>query len=290
MQRLAYKKLQNGFSLPVYGLGTWQMGGRAERDLSNDDQRDIIAIQESVNTGVCYIDTAESYANGYSETLIGKAILGHKRSNLLISSKVKEENLKFNDVITACKRSLNRLQTDYLDLYLIHKYNPNINLQETCQALDFLISEGLVKNIGVSNFSKELLDKTQNLTKNKIVYNQVHYNLEYREPETNNLLEYCTKNDILLCAYRPVGKGNLLINVPTIVQEMCGKYNKTPAQIAINWLISQLNVITLAKTSNITHLKENLGALDWAIEVADIERLREEYPNKRDISDVVHLA
>lgn len=138
--------------------------------------------------------------------------------------------------------------------------------------------------------SKERLIEAQSYTHNKIVCDQVHYNLEFREPERSHLVEYCQENDIFLVAWRPVGKGNLLEKVPLIMQEMCEKYKKTPAQIALNWLISQDNVLTLSKTRDVDHLEENLGALGWMMDQDDIERMRSEYPNQKDVSDTVPLG
>ena len=111
-----------------------------------------------------------------------------------------------------------------------------------------------------------------------------------REVEQKGLLDYCQKNDILLAAYRPIGKGKLLEDVPKIMEEMCVKYQKTPAQIAINWLISQKGVVTLAKTSDPAHLRENLGALGWYLTEGDVELLRKEYPDQVGISDVTPLG
>lgn len=284
------KKLNNGFEIPVYGLGTWQMGGRTERDMTNDDEADIAAIQNAIAQGVTHIDTAEKYADGYTETLVGKAIQGFDRSTLFLTSKVRTEHFLYEDVLNACNASLKRLGIDYLDLYLLHFYNPAIPLQETMRAMDTLVEEGLVKNIGVCNFNKEHLVEAQSYTKNKIVCNQVHYNLIFREPERKGLLEYCQNNDIFLSAWRPLQKGNLTEDTSLVIKELCDKYQKTPAQIAINWLISQPNVITISKTRHIEHLNENLSALDWTMEKADIERLRNEYPDQQDVSDAVPLG
>ncbi len=284
------KKLNNGFEMPVYGLGTWQMGGSTERDVTNDDEADIAAIQNAIVQGVTHIDTAEKYADGYTETLVGKAIQGFDRSTLFLTSKVRTEHFLYEDVLNACNASLKRLGTDYLDLYLLHFYNPAIPLQETMRAMDTLVEEGLVKNIGVCNFNKEHLAEAQSYTKNKIVCNQVHYNLIFREPERKELLEYCQNNDIFLSAWRPLQKGNLTEDTSLMIKELCDKYQKTSAQIAINWLISQPNVITISKTRHTEHLNENLGALDWTMEKVDIERLRNEYPDQQDASDAVPLG
>jgi diketogulonate reductase-like aldo/keto reductase len=283
------KKLKNGFEMPVYGLGTWQMGGRNERDINNNDEADIKAIRDAIDAGITHIDTAEAYADGYTEELICKAIKDYDRSKLLIVSKARIDNLSYDDLIKSCKASLNRLGTKYLDLYLCHRYNPGIPLKETMSAMETLLEEGLIKNIGVSNFNVSRLEEAQANTKYKIVCNQVHLNLKYRESEKKGVLKYCQDNDIMFVAWRPTQKGVLLEKVSPIVQEMCKKYNKLPVQIAINWLISQDHVVTLSKTTNRKHLMENLGAVDWKMQEADIERLRNEFPNQEFISDAVPI-
>ena len=128
------------------------------------------------------------------------------------------------------------------------------------------------------------------MTNNKIVVNQVHYNLIFREPEKSGLLDYCRKNDVLLIAWRPVEKGILSVKGIKIIDEVCRKYNKTAAQIAINWLISQKNVVTLAKMVSQKHLHENLGALNWQMDNSDIEKLRRSFPGQKSVSAAVPLG
>lgn len=281
------KKLPNGFSMPVYGLGTWLMGGKEQRNPKNNDAADIQAIQTAVDLGITHIDTAEVYANGYAEELVGKAIKPYDREKLFIVSKVYTHHFTYDGVIQACKASLQRLQTSYLDLYLFHRY-PTASFKESMKAMDTLVEEGLVKNIGVSNFTREHMEQAQGYTKNKIVATQVHYNLQYREPETSGVLQYCQDNDIMLIAWRPLQKGMILENSP-LFTTLSQKYHKTPAQIALNWLISQKNVVTLSKTTSINHLKENLGSVGWELEKEDREKLTQEFPNKQTISDSVPL-
>ncbi|MDB5238172.1 MAG: hypothetical protein JWM46_442 [Candidatus Kaiserbacteria bacterium] len=276
--------------MPSFGIGTWQMGGRLEYNPANDDEADIRAIQAAIELGVTHFDTAEQYAQGYTEELLGKAILGHDRSKLFIISKVMDINMRYDDVLAACERSLKRVGTDHFDMYLLHRYVPDVPMEETMRAMDKLMAEGLIRNIGVANYGVEAFKKAQAATANKIVYDQVHYNLEVRAPERTGLLEYCQHNDVLLAAWRPVQKGALLVNPPAILLEMAKKYDKTPAQIAINWLLSQENVVTLAKTSNLEHLKENLGAIGWQMSTDDIERLRSDYPGQQDSSAAVPLG
>lgn len=287
--QISVKKLKNGFSLPVFGFGTWQMGGRYEQDLYNDDQADIQAIRNAIEMGIIHIDTAEKYAGGHAEKLVGQAISNYKRDKLFLASKVSKINLEYEDVLTACESSLKRLKTSYLDLYLVHMPNPDIPIKETMRAISKLKKEGLIKNIGLSDFSIERFKEAQDCCADKIVVNQLHYNLIFREPERKGLVEYCQKNDVFLVAWRPVQYGALTdISIP-VMKEMCAKYHKTPSQIAINWLISQRNIVTISKMRKKEHLEENLGALGWEIDREDIERLRFAYPGQKDISDSVPL-
>jgi len=284
------KNLQSGFSMPVFGLGTYGMGGRSDHDLNNNDDADISAIKQAVALGITHVDTAESYAAGYAETLVGRALSDIDRSKIFLVSKVQEDHLNYHDTIYSCKQSLLRLKTDYLDLLLMHRFPGDARLAETVKAFDELVARGLVRHIGVSNFTKEHVAAAQSLTKNKIVCNQVHFNLMYREPEVTGLLKYCQDNDVMLVAWRPVGKGELVHDIPLVLKKICDKYKKTPAQVAINWLIHQKNVVTLAKSSNIEHLKENLGALGWQLSPNDAELLRNEYPGQRLVSGTVPLG
>lgn len=283
------KKLKSGFEMPVYGLGTWQMGGRETHDPKNHDEADIRAIQTAIGNGITHIDSAESYAEGYAEILIGKAIKNYDRSELFLTSKAHVEHLAYDDLIYAAKESMKRMGVSYLDLYYAHRYSLTIPVKDTMRAMGTLLEEGLIKNIGVSNFNIQELQEAQSYTKHKIVANQLHLNLKYREAERKGLLEYCQKNDVMFVAWRPLQKGVLLQNEGNLVDELAQKYHKTPAQIALNWLISQDNVVTLSKTRTEEHLKENLGAIGWQMNKEDIERLDKEYPNQENISDTVPL-
>lgn len=281
------KKLDSGFELPVYGLGLWQMGGRWEADSSNDVS-EVDAIRAAIDAGITHIDTAESYGAGHAEELLGKAIKGYDRSKLFVVSKVSEVHQGYDDLIRSCEASLKRIDTDYLDLYMLHRFpGSGTDITRTMKALDELVRQGMIKNIGVSNLTPHRFNALQELTQNKIVCNQVHYNVQYREIEKRNVLKHAQDKDVMLVAWRPLQKGAL--EPAFILSELAKKYNKTPSQVAINWLISQQNVVTIAKTSSIEHLKENLGAVDWTMEADDIERIRTDFPNQQFISDAVPL-
>ena len=276
--------------MPVYGLGTWEMGGKKVYNPENDDEKDITAIKHAIELGVTHIDTAENYAEGYAEKLVGRAIKGYDRSKLFLVTKVARSHLGYSDLMAAAKQSLERLQTNYLDLYLIHSPNPEISVEESMKAMDELKSQGVIRNIGVSNFTIENLKAAQSASKNNIVANQIHYNLQIREVEKNVLGMYCQENDVMLIAWRPLQKGMLLTEGQEVLEKMSKKYDKTPSQIALNWLLSQDNVVTLSKTRSVEHLKENLGALEWKMDNEDIEFLRNNFPGQLDISDTVPLS
>jgi diketogulonate reductase-like aldo/keto reductase len=279
------RKLKSGFEIPVLGIGTWGIGGNWEHDPNNDDNGDIEGIQSSIELGLRHIDTANLYAEGYSEILVGKAIRNFRREEIFITSKISPFELNYKDVILSAKRSLQRLKTDYLDLYLIHFPNPDIPLKSTMPALDYLKSIGLIRNIGVSNFNIKQLEEAQFFSENKIVVNQVQLNLFFREPEKNGIVEYCQKNNTMVMAWKPVQSGMLAKKGIKILDSMCKKYQKTPVQISINWLISQDNVVVISKMKKLEHIKENLGAIGWALSKEDIEILRNEFPDQKNCSE-----
>lgn len=264
---MEYKTFTGEIRVPVIGIGTWEMG----EDISEDD-KNIKALKEAIRLGMTHIDTAESYAAGHAEELVGRAIKHFDRKAIFITTKVKPEHLQFNQVLKAAKASLKRLDTDYIDLYLIHWPNPDIPLRETMRAFDFLIDKDIVRHIGVSNFSVQLIKEAESYSKNKIVSNQVKYNLLNREPE-KELLSFCQKKKIMLTAYQPLARGKLAKPGFALLDQLAKKYGKTQAQISLNWLLSKPNVIVIPKSSNIEHLKENLGAIGWEMDKEDVERL-----------------
>lgn len=286
MSDVPWKSLKNGFAIPVLGQGTWRMGGVDTPDTANDDA-DIAAIRRGIATGLCHIDTAEMYAGGHAEELVGIAMKGQgiRRADYFLTDKVWKTHLRYDDVLRAAEASLKRLGTDYIDLYLIHQVNPDVPEEETIRAMNRLKREGVIRHIGVSNFSEERLKRAQAASDAPIVANQLHYNLRIREIEQCGLLDYCRSQGIMVIAWRPLR--GLDLTLPLIVA-LAEKYGKTPSQIALNWLLCQENVVTITKAANPLHLAENMGALGWALEKEDAERLRREYPAEA-VSDAVPL-
>lgn len=278
------KELRNGFRIPTYGIGTWGMGGLRDPDTSHDKE-DIAAIRAAIDLGVQHIDTAGTYGGGHAEELVREAIKGYDRAQLFLASKASSRRLRRKELVRAAEDSLRRLGTDYLDLYMIHHPSDVVPIQETMAGMDDLVRRELVRHIGVSNFSTERLIAARAVSAQPIVANQVHYSIRVREPERSGLLQYCQEQDVMLVAWQPVEEGT----PGDLLHAMAASYDATPVQTALNWLISQPNVVVIARTRQLEHLRENLGALGWKMYERDVELLRSEYHNQVDVSDVYAL-
>jgi diketogulonate reductase-like aldo/keto reductase len=272
------KTLNSGFALPAYGLGTWGIGGLMEADGSKDEA-DVAAIKAALDRGVMHIDTAESYGAGHSEELVGRAIKGFDRSKLIITTKVSAWNQRYVDVRKSAEASLKRLGTEYIDLYLLHRFpEPGIDIKETMRAMDELVADGLIKNIGVCNMTINRFREAQKHTSNPLVCNQVEYSVRVREAQHRGIIRYCQDNDVLVTAWGPLLIG--LIENSGVLLELAEKYHKTPRQVALNWLARQQNVVTISKTSSIEHLEENLGGFGWEMTDDDEELLSNDFPDQ----------
>ena len=278
----------NQFSLPELWFWTWPMWWYKHKIDWYDDTKDIETIDFLIENWITHFDTAELYWTWAAEEILWKAIKKYPREKFQIASKVKWSNCSYNAIKIACKKSLTRLWIDYLDLYYIHWRDKKFDLKDVMKAMDELKNEWLIKNIWVSNFSLESLKGAQSYTKNKIVANQVHYNLIYREPE-KELLKYCQENDILLVAWRPIELWKLANSWTQALVETALKYKKTHSQIAINFLTSQKNVVTIFHSTDKNHILENLWALWWHLKDEDLENLRKNFSGQVWRSDVLFL-
>ena len=276
------KSLKNGFSMPVLGMGTWQFGGGEERNPENDDAGQIAALQAGSEAGFDLIDTAEYYAAGHAETLVGKAIAGYPREKLFLTSKVWKTHLRHDEVLRSAENSLKRLGTDHFDLYLYHQIDDAVPLEETMSALNELVRRGMTRYIGVSNFLPDRLARAVRCSEAPIVVNQVHYSLKFREPESSGLLNYCQEHDILLQAWRPL-RG---VEPCPLTDELCRKYALTLPQLGLAWLLTQDHVNAITAMKNPAHAPENLRALECELSVSDVERLRAEFPDRSFVSAV----
>jgi len=246
--------------VPKIGFGCWTIGGEETADPSQDD-RSLVALRSALGLGYTHFDTAEYYAAGHSEELVGRAIreAGIAREAVFITSKVSPSHLKHDAALRSCEDSLQRLGMDYLDLYLIHWPERNMNLPETFRALNRLAREGKVKHLGVSNFNLKLLKEAQSVSETPLLTNQVPYSIPDRSYVENGVLAYCQANDILLTAYSPVKsrffKGKKLA-------DFARQRGVTTFQVGLAWLARQPRVIAIPTSFNPQHQAENLAALD----------------------------
>jgi diketogulonate reductase-like aldo/keto reductase len=256
-------------TLPKIGFGTWQIGGESTAN-PELDERSLAALRSALELGYTHFDTAEFYAAGHAEELLGQAIhaSGMAREKIFITSKVSPEHLRFDDVLRSCEHSLRRLGMDYLDLYLIHWPKLGMKLAETFRALNKLVIDGKVKHLGVSNFNLKLLKQSQALSETALLTNQVSYSLPDRTYVKNGVLAWCQANDILLTAYSPVKRRNIKSN--KTLQAIAKVRGATPQQIALAWLVRQPRVITIPMSFNPQHQAENLAAGDIVLTDAEL--------------------
>jgi diketogulonate reductase-like aldo/keto reductase len=268
---MRYETVHNK-NIPKIGFGTWQIGGQRIADPAND-QQSLMALRSALELGYTHFDTAEGYAAGHAEELLGQAIreMGVPRDTLFITSKVSPDHLQYNDVLRCCENSLHRLGMDYLDLYLIHWPMVGMKLQETFRALNMLVRDGKVRHLGVSNFKLKLLKQAAALSEAPLLTNQVSYSVPDRTYTKNGVLEYCQQNDILLTAYSPVKRRNIKSN--RILQAIAQARGVKPQQIALAWLTTQPRVITIPMSFNHQHQAENLQAADLILSAAEMELL-----------------
>ncbi|HKY56009.1 MAG TPA: aldo/keto reductase [Anaerolineales bacterium] len=264
----------HGLSIPKIGFGTAQLGGSRRPDRSKEDYY-LASVRSALELGYTHVDTAERYAQGHAEELIGRAIrdLQIRRENLFITSKVLPTLWSYTKVMRACEGSLRRLGTDYLDLYLIHFPNPLASMKETFRALNQLLREGKVRHLGVSNFNLKQLKNAQRLSESPIFTNQVPYNIFFRAFARNGVLEYCQQNDILFTAYTPLKINMKGIRTNHVIQSIARAHETTPFQIALAWLVAQPRVITIPMSFNQGHQKENLEAADIELTQFEMDQL-----------------
>ena len=260
-------------AVPKIGFGTWNIGGGSYAD-PKADPASLTALRAALDAGYTHFDTAESYAAGHSEELVGRAIreANARREDLFITSKVSPDHLQYDQVLRSCENSLRRLNMDYLDLYLIH-WPPRhaAELDDAFRALNQLVRDGKVKHLGVSNFKLKLLKQAQSLSETPLLTDQVPYRLPDRAYVENGVLEYCQKNDILLTAYSPVKFRNLPVN--KTVQAIAEAHLATSFQIALAWLVAQSRVITIPMSLNPQHIRENFKATEIELSKEEFETL-----------------
>jgi diketogulonate reductase-like aldo/keto reductase len=232
------------------------------------------ALRLGIELGMTLIDTAEMYGSGGAEEVIAHAAEG-VRDRLFIVSKVYPHNGSRAGVVAACERSLKRLATDRIDLYLLH-WRGSIPLAETLEGFQRLERDGKIRHHGVSNFDRSDMEEWVALRGGETVAaDQVLYNLSRRGPEWD-LVPWCREHGVAVMAYTPLGQGSMLGNRG--LAEIARRRGKTPAQIALAWLLRQQGTIVIPKASRAEHVRENRGALDVELTEDDLAALDRAFP------------
>jgi diketogulonate reductase-like aldo/keto reductase len=261
--------LLGGERVPALGQGTWHMGETRGRMAD-----EAAAVRLGIELGMTLIDTAEMYGNGGAEEMVASAAEG-LRNDLFIVSKVYPHNASRAGVIAACERSLARLSTDRIDLYLLH-WRGSIPLAETLAGFEQLRQDGKIRHYGVSNFDRADMAEWAALRGGEsVAANQVLYNLSRRGPEWD-LLPWCRERGIAIMAYTPLGQGSLLRD--RTLAEVGHRRNATPAQVALAWLLRQQGMIVIPKAARLEHVRDNRGALDVMLTEADLASLDRAFP------------
>jgi diketogulonate reductase-like aldo/keto reductase len=262
-------------NVPIIGQGTWMIEGNNK----DTESRAIETLKLGLDLGMTHIDTAEMYGNGHTEELVAQVIT-ERRDEVFLVSKVLPSNASFEGTIKACKRSLKRLKTDWLDLYLLH-WPSSYPITETMRAMEKLVAEGLIKYIGVSNFDIEELKEAEQALKNEqMASNQVLYHLGNRGIE-RRLLPYCTEKGIAIVGYSPFEHGNFPSPQSAkgqILEEIAKRHNRTARQVALNFLTRNDNVFTIPKTTRLERVKENSEGVGWKLTENDIMTIDKTFP------------
>jgi diketogulonate reductase-like aldo/keto reductase len=243
-----------------------------------DDRRrlaqEATAVRLGIELGMTLIDTAEMYGSGGAEEMIARAIEG-VRDDLFIVSKVYPHNASRAGVVAACERSLKRLGTDRIDLYLLH-WRGSIPFAETLAGFQQLHRDGKIRYHGVSNFDRSDMAEWAALSGGETVAaDQVLYNLNRRGPEWD-LLPWCREHGVAIMAYTPLGQGSMLANRGLV--DIARKRGATPAQVALAWLLRQEGMIVIPKASSQEHVRENRAALDLELTMEDLAALDRAFP------------
>ena len=264
-------RLPSGAPVSRLGQGAWQIG--EERRKRTEE---LLALNVGLDLGLNLIDTAEMYGNGRSEKLVAEVVAG-RRAEIYIVSKVLPENASRRGTIEACERSLQRLKTDYLDLYLLH-WRGSVPLQETLEAFTTLRDRGSIRHFGVSNFDRADLDEAASLPGGAdIATNQVLYNLEQRGIEFE-LLPWCRERRLPLMAYSPLGSDSRRLRTHPALKTLATKLGATPARLALAWVLRQPGVVAIPKASSEAHVRDNHAALALELGADDLAELDRTFP------------
>ena len=272
--------LPGGEIVPRLGQGTWHMGEKPHlRDA------EIAALKLGIDLGMTLIDTAEMYGDGEAERVVAEAVAG-RRDEMFIVSKVLPQNASRTGTIAACERSLKRLNTDRIDLYLLH-WRGNYKLKDTLAGFQALVKDGLIHAWGVSNFGAGDMDELAALPGgDAVATNQMPYSLARRGIETDPL-PWCRARGIPIMAYSPVDQGRILAD--RTLASVAGRHGSSPAQVALAFVLLHKDMMVIPKATSATHVRENRAALDLELTKADLAELGKAFPPPRGASPLEML-
>ncbi len=300
-----YRKLgRSDLKVSVIGFGAWQAGGKGW-GTEFDDNDTIEAMKFAFSNGVNYIDTAEMYGQGHSEVVIGKALSGFDREDIVIATKVNPPHFNHDDIIRSCEASVRRMNCRYIDLYQLHWPDRTVPISETISALEELITRGIVRYMGVSNYGVSDLQEAMSCAKrNEIVSNQMRYNLIQRDVE-RELFPFMRKNGISMIAWSPIAKGLLsgkysVQNLPAdqarmgdplfrrdnvlklgamldLLRSIAERRGKTMAQVALNFLLKR-GAFAIPGIKRTDQIRDCMGATGWSLSDDEIGQLLGSYP------------
>ena len=261
-------RLPSGETVPALGQGTWHLGEDPKRW-----KEEIAALRLGLDLGMTLIDTAEMYGAGAAERLVGEAIQG-RRGEVFLVTKVLPQHASLRGTISACEASRRRLQTEQIDLYLLH-WRGNIPLEETLQAFGGLVAQGKTRYWGVSNFDVDDMEELVGLPGgDDVAANQVLYNLARRGIEWD-LLPWCRQRGVAVMAYSPIEQGRLLSH--PVLRHLADRHRATPAQVALAWVL-RAGVIAIPRAGTPAHVRDNRAALDIALTPQDLAELDRAFP------------
>jgi diketogulonate reductase-like aldo/keto reductase len=255
-------------ALPLIGQGTWEMGDNPRKRAG-----EVAALRRGLELGMNLIDTAEMYASGGAEEVVGEAIKG-RREGVFLVSKVLPQNASRRGTVQACERSLKRLGVETIDLYLLHWPGAH-PLSDTIAAFQELRDAGKIRYWGVSNLSVGELEECERIAPGENVTNQVLYNLQRRGIEAD-MQAWCAERGVLIMAYSPLDQGGL--RKPKALKEVAKRHDASVEQVALAWCVRNKGFITIPKSSNIKHLESNAQAIELKLTRQELAELDEEFP------------
>ncbi|SFR35565.1 aldo/keto reductase [Halogeometricum limi] len=246
-----------GVRIPKVGLGTWKMDGEECYD----------AVSTALELGYRHVDTAQMYGN---ESDVGRAIADADvdRSDVFLTTKVNPRNADYEGVVESTKASLDRLDTPYVDLLLLHWPNPLVGIERTMRGMKALVDEGRVYNVGVSNFPVSMLERAREVADVPILTDQVQFH-PFRPQR--KLLRYCQDEDVVLTGYSPLAHGDVLDD--ETLREVGERYDKSPAQVALRWATQHRNVAVVPKSTSRDHLADNLAIFDFKLTREEVDEV-----------------